>query len=300
MPEVVVVSLEVVDIDHQQRQLRLIANGTPPLQLEVLIEMAAIGQPRQAIGVHKALQHQVGVKQLLLADPQGTIGFVTLQQCHIGARVVANARHQFDVVRQFDQIIVGPGRERGALDQRVFLGGQHDDRDIAGQRVAAVLANQRQTVEARHDQILKNHGRFDLHGLGNCLMRVGAKVEVDRFVASQPTPDSLANHGLIINQKHHGGVLIRGLDLIRLQVMHSVSPDRRPQVNAPEQSLSKYLDQARGNGGQRTYLNSSINGCSRFGHAIHSRTCLILGDGQKTSLPHCLESLRTIAPHAGQ
>ncbi len=300
MPEVVVVGLEVVHIDHQQRQLRLIAGRSTPLQLQVFVEMATVRQPGQAIGVHQALQHQIGVEQLLLADAQCAIGFITLQQGHVGARVIANARHQLDVVRQFDQIVVGPGRERCAFDQRVFLGGEHDDRDVTGQRVAAVFANQRQAVQARHDQVLQNHRRLDLHSLGNRLVRVGAKMEVDRLMAGQTAPYRFANHGLIIDQQHHCAVFIRGFDVVRLQVIHESSPVRRQPVVSPEQSLSKYLHQARRNRVQRADFDGRINGGGSLGHAIHRRAGLILSDGQKAAFTHCLEPLRSIAPHASQ
>ena len=139
-------ALEIIGVDHQQRHRCLLARGAAPFHFKVFVEVATIGQPGQAIGVHQALQHQVGVEQLLLADPQRTVGRIPLQQGHVGARVISDARHQFDGVRQFHQIIVGPRRERRALDQRVFLGGKHDDRDVLRGRVVAVFAHQGQPV----------------------------------------------------------------------------------------------------------------------------------------------------------
>ncbi|CAI8754609.1 hypothetical protein EMIT0196P_140128 [Pseudomonas chlororaphis] len=215
MAEVVVVGLEVVDIDHQQRQLGLIAHCPAPLQLQVFVEMPAVGQAGQAIGVHQALQHQIGIEQLLLADPQRAIGRVPLQQGHVGARVVTDARHQLDVVRQFDQVIVGPGREGRTLDQRVFLGRKHDDRNVLGRRVVAVLAHQRQPVQARHYQVLQDHRRLDADRLGNGLVRVGTKVEVDVFFIRQPTPHSLTDHCLVIDQQHHRSIFI-GFKIVEL------------------------------------------------------------------------------------
>ncbi|MNP47351.1 hypothetical protein D3C76_1414010 [compost metagenome] len=85
MTKVVVISLEIVDIDHQKRQLRLVAHGPAPFQFHILIKMPAVGQSSQPIGVHQLLQHQVGVEQLLLADPQGAVGFIALQQGHVRA-----------------------------------------------------------------------------------------------------------------------------------------------------------------------------------------------------------------------
>ncbi|MND72964.1 hypothetical protein D3C80_645260 [compost metagenome] len=206
----VVVGLEVVHVDHQQRQLLLLTHGPAPFQFQVLVEVAAVGQPGQAIGVHQPLQHQVGIEQLLLADAQGAVGLVALQQGQVGARVVADARHQFDGVRQLDQVVVGPGGKRRALDQRVFLGRQDDDRDVLGRRVVAVLTHQGQPVQARHDQVLQDHRGLDAHGLGHRLVRVGAEVEVDVLFIGQATPHRLADHGLVVDQQHHRRVLVGG------------------------------------------------------------------------------------------
>ena len=124
--------------------------------------------------------------------------------------MVADAGHQFDGVRQLDQVVVGPGGKCRTLDQRVFLGRQDDDRDVLGHRVVAVLAHQGQAVQARHDQVLKNDRGLDAHGLGHRLVRVGTKVEVDIVLIGQATPHRFADHGLIVNQQHHRRVLIGG------------------------------------------------------------------------------------------
>nr|GEZ02307.1 hypothetical protein [Tanacetum cinerariifolium] len=154
MPKRIVVGFEIIHVDHQQRQLRLFANGAAPLQFQVFVEVSAVGQPGQAVGIHQALQHQVGVQQLLLADAQCTVGLIALQQGHVGARMITDARYQLDVVGQLDQIVIGAGRKRGALDQRVFLGREHDDRDVTGLGIGPVLAHQGQTIQTGHDQVL--------------------------------------------------------------------------------------------------------------------------------------------------
>ncbi|MNU69886.1 hypothetical protein D3C71_592840 [compost metagenome] len=129
--------------------------------------------------------------------------------------MIANARNQFDIVRQFDQIIVGPGRERRALDQRVFLGRQDDDRNVLGRRVIAVFAHQAQAIETGHDQILQDHRWLDAHRMGNGLVRVGAEMEVDVFFVRQPAPHRLADHRLIVDQQHHGGIFV-SLEVVEL------------------------------------------------------------------------------------
>ena len=210
MTEVVVIGLEVVDVDHQQRQLLLLTHRPAPFQLQVLVEVAAVGQPGQAIGVHQTLQHQVGIEQLLLADAQGAVGLVALQQGEVRARVVADTRHQLNGVGQLDQVIVGTGGEGRTLDQRVFLGRQNDDWDVLGRRVVTVFAHQGQAVQARHDQVLKDDRGLDAHGLGHRLVRVGAEVEVDVVFIGQATPHRFADHGLVIDQQHHRRVFVGG------------------------------------------------------------------------------------------
>ncbi|MNM19625.1 hypothetical protein D3C81_299400 [compost metagenome] len=161
--------------------------------------MTTVRQPGQAVGVHQALEHQISVEQLLLANPQSTVGFVALQQRQVGTRVVANARHQLNVVRQFDQVVVGPGSKGRALDQRVFLGRQDNDRDVLGGRVIAVFAHQGQAIEPRHDQVLQDHRRLDSHGLFHSLMRVGAKVEINILFMRQTPSHCLTDHCLIVD-----------------------------------------------------------------------------------------------------
>ena len=85
MAETVVVCLEIVDIDHQQRQLLPLTHGPTPLEFKVLVEVPTIGQPGEAVGIHQPLQHQVGVQQLLLAHAQRAVGLVALQQGQVGA-----------------------------------------------------------------------------------------------------------------------------------------------------------------------------------------------------------------------
>ncbi|MNN59690.1 hypothetical protein D3C81_1748270 [compost metagenome] len=58
----IVVGLEGVDIDHHQRQLRLLALRAAPFRAKVFVEVAAVGQPGEAVRVGQALQFQVGLE----------------------------------------------------------------------------------------------------------------------------------------------------------------------------------------------------------------------------------------------
>ncbi len=51
-------------------------------------------------------QRRVAVHELLLAGAQGAVGLVALDLADVGAGVVADARDEFDLVRQLDEVIV--------------------------------------------------------------------------------------------------------------------------------------------------------------------------------------------------
>ncbi|MNV72502.1 hypothetical protein D3C71_1655980 [compost metagenome] len=79
----------------------------------------------------------------------------------------------------------------------------------------AILAHQRQAIQARHDQVLQDHGRLDPDGLGNGLVRIGTEMEVDVVFARQSTTHGLTDHGLVVDQQHHGGIFI-GFKIVEL------------------------------------------------------------------------------------
>ncbi len=125
--------------------------------------------------------------------------------------MIANPRHQLYRVGQLDQIVVGAGGKRGAFDRRIFAGGQHDDRDVAGGRVGAILAHQGQTVNAWHHQVLQDDcGTGSLGGFDR-LVGMGAVVEIDVNLIRQCAPDGFTHHGLVIHQQHHDRIIVRRL-----------------------------------------------------------------------------------------
>ena len=63
----VVVKLEVIDIDHQQRQLAMILLRLQPFEIEPALEAAAIGQARQHVDRGHHGEPVVGRDQLALA-----------------------------------------------------------------------------------------------------------------------------------------------------------------------------------------------------------------------------------------
>jgi hypothetical protein len=86
VPVRVVVQLEVVDVDHQQRQLAALARAAAPFGGQIFVEVAAVRQPGEAVRVREAPQFQIGLEQLLLRLPQRAIGLVALQQVHVRAQ----------------------------------------------------------------------------------------------------------------------------------------------------------------------------------------------------------------------
>ena len=109
-------------------------------------------------------QSGVALDELLLALAQGPVGSITLHEVQIGPGVVTDAGHQFDLIGQLDQIIVGAHRESLALDLRVFVRGQDDDGCVFCGRIRAQLADESQPINAGHDEVLQNDRRLDLVG----------------------------------------------------------------------------------------------------------------------------------------
>ncbi|MNI21495.1 hypothetical protein D3C73_750220 [compost metagenome] len=82
--------------------------------------------------------------------------------------------------------------------------------------MAAVLAHQAQAIQTGHDQVLEDDSRFDADRLGNRLVGVGTKVEVDVVLARQPPAYGFADHGLIIHQQDHRGFFVARLEVVEL------------------------------------------------------------------------------------
>ncbi len=96
-------------------------------------------------------QSGIALDELLLTLAQGPISRVALDQVDQSFGVIANAGNQFDLVRQLDQIVIGAHGKGLAFDLRVLIGGKDNDGCISCSWVGAELADQRQTVYARHD-----------------------------------------------------------------------------------------------------------------------------------------------------
>ena len=60
----VVVCLEVVDIEHDQRQRGRFARGPAPFLVQKVVELASIGDPGEPVEARETQQHLVGFLQL--------------------------------------------------------------------------------------------------------------------------------------------------------------------------------------------------------------------------------------------
>ena len=119
-------------------------------------------------------------------------------------------RDQFDLVGKLDQIVVGAGRKRIFLDDRIFLGREHDDRDVPGGGVGAIPLHQGEPVHARHDQILEDDRRLETLDDRDRVGGIAAIVKIDVGLVREHAPDRLADHRLIVNEQHHVDVGVRG------------------------------------------------------------------------------------------
>ena len=62
MPEAVVVGLEMIGIDHQQRDWRRLTRRPPPFGIDDGIKFAPVAQPRQRVGGGELLELVLGLR----------------------------------------------------------------------------------------------------------------------------------------------------------------------------------------------------------------------------------------------
>ncbi len=160
------------------------------------------GQKRTDVGggVGKlARQHTL----LLLERGERLIALKTMD---IGGGVVANARDQFQLVRELDQIVVGASGEGLHLGRGVLLRGEDDERCGGRRWIAAEGAHHLDAIHARHDQVLEDDGGVEGIGFRKRHGRVRAKAVLQAGNIQQHAPDGLADDALIVDQEHLDGV----------------------------------------------------------------------------------------------
>ncbi len=126
---------------------------------------------------------------------------VALPGHQVGVRVIADAGGQLHRVGELHQIVVRAGDERLALDDRLLLRGQHDDRHASGAGVRTPRTDQIEAVDLRHHEILQDDGRLHVARDRHRPVRVGAHVQVDVMFAAQRAADYFADERLIVDEK---------------------------------------------------------------------------------------------------
>ncbi len=129
---VVVVGLEVIDVDHDERQRRCAALGAPDLAIHVHIETAPVRNPGQAIRENLRLQLQRLFVQLLLArDRHADVGELNQAMARQGRHL---DRHHLQCLldARVAGKIIGVGIER---EGRLVQGLRNQGSEIVMQRV---------------------------------------------------------------------------------------------------------------------------------------------------------------------
>ena len=128
MAILIVECLEMIDIDHQQRQARLVAPRAPHFRVDEQIELATVGQPRQCVLQRQQLKVAVEFKELVLGaeqlDPGKILLFHQLDQAI--TEYAGKPQQQQDDPRA-EQGLPAPARQnfcfvqRGENDQGITL-----------------------------------------------------------------------------------------------------------------------------------------------------------------------------------
>ena len=77
----------------------------------------------------------------------------------VAARMMANARGEFDRIGQLDEIVVGPQREGFRLHSALLSWREHDDGNFLRRRVRPVESQHGEAIDLRHNQILQDDRR---------------------------------------------------------------------------------------------------------------------------------------------
>ena len=165
----VVVGLEVVDVDHHERQGPALAEHAPPLELQALVEVAAVGDAGDRVEVREPREHLVSLLQL--ARALLTSGQVPLAQGELAdPPAVAEEGEGHSAESCAARGTSGPGRSAGAARRQggallvpdsVVVGG-HDLEAIRPRRNVRVVGDVPRarvdpvTVET-HQPILEAH-----------------------------------------------------------------------------------------------------------------------------------------------
>ena len=177
--------------------------AAPPFDVERVVEAPAIGDAGESVELGELEQDGVLPLELVLELLEHAVGGVALRLDAIGIGVGANARDELDTVGDLDQVVIGAVGEGAALVVRVLLARQDDHRDGVERGSPAVAPEQGEAVDARHDQILEDDRRAELHGVVHGALRVAAVVEGDVALGLEHLAEGGRDDRLVVDQQHH-------------------------------------------------------------------------------------------------
>ena len=99
--------------------------------------------------------------------------------------VIPKPRNQLDLVRNSDQVIVGPHCKGVAFDMRVLIVGKDNNGRVLRWRDRAKLADQHQSVNVRHCEIQQDYGRLQLVCRRKGIFGLLTGVKIDIALARQ-------------------------------------------------------------------------------------------------------------------
>ena len=113
------------------------------------------------------------------------LGLISLQQVNVAPGMVTDTCQNFQTVRQFDHIIIGTQGKRFGLGVCLFLAGKDNQRHLPCCGIGTIIADQGQTVDFRHHQILQDdRGLYPVCGL-NGFGGILAKVKINIMLGGQ-------------------------------------------------------------------------------------------------------------------
>ena len=117
-------------------------------------------------------------------------------------RMNADPCNEFNLIRQFYEIVAGPRLEELSFDDSLLHCRKHDDWDIRGGRDAAESSHHIQAADAGHHEVLQDDGgsKSDCHIKGH--IGLAAELKNHVWLAGEHAPHGLTNHPLVVDQQN--------------------------------------------------------------------------------------------------
>ena len=129
-----------------------------------------------------------------------SVRLVSLQEVDVPARVVPHAGDDFEPVGEFDEVVVGPQRERSGLHDRFFLARKDHERGFARRGVGAEVFDELEPVDVGHHEVLEDDGGPELVGRVDGGGGIGAEAELDAGLVGEHSAHRFADHRLVIDE----------------------------------------------------------------------------------------------------